>query len=277
MALCDISRLCNSLTVVQCGWFILPGWRAKISANLSMRYVKVKIAEWNPDGSSRWQKLFPFSTSCPFKGAAHQKKKTCCERCCYASPSFNCPNFTEVLWAFALLASVFRGGWAMLTTIQCVQSVGSILQNISLWGLWCCPLITLFSHSPPTLYFPCLCLHSSLVSVCPPFIILFVPQSSACLSHFARSPHGDALISQDHLLSYRRRHLLCVYHHKQRAESSRQRKLWRKWRSVLWCDDKVNAVNTANSDYSVNSRLLWLDMQTERISWALLPTKLIWK
>lgn len=64
---------------------------------------------------------------------------------------------------------------------------------------------TLCAHSPPTLYFSCLCLCSSLVFLCLPFMSVFVPYHSgtprsAC--HAAPSPHGNVLFGQAHLLAY---------------------------------------------------------------------------
>lgn len=82
---------------------------------------------------------------------------------------------------------------------------GPLTENFSeAIRLWCWVLITLCAHSPPTLYFSCLCLCSSLVFLCLPFMSVFVPYHSGTLSacHAAPSPHGNVLFGQAHLLAY---------------------------------------------------------------------------
>lgn len=97
-----------------------------------------------------------------------------------------------------------------------------------------CPLSSdsvLFLSLPS--FFPCLFAPAFHVSLCPPIVATLV-----CLPvRLARCPHGNVLISQDHLLAARRRHLLRVYHRKLRAVRSLTSEVvtWMKKRGCWHC------------------------------------------
>lgn len=93
-----------------------------------------------------------------------------------------------------------RGPWAKHFSLMLSASQTLYLPFLSL-------------HSSPV--FVC-CLSSFFVPLCPPVVATLI-----CLPvTLALSPHGDALISRDHLLPYRRWHLLCVQHEKHKAVCS---------------------------------------------------------
>lgn len=121
-----------------------------------------------------------------------------------------------------------------------------------------CPLSSnsVLFLSPPS-FFPCLFVPAFHVSLCPPIVATLV-----CLPvTLARCPHGNVLISQDHLLAARRRHLLRVYHRKLRAVrslTSEEAATWMKKRGCRHC--------AIMELMQLTYRLPLLNMEDEQIS-----------
>lgn len=249
----------------------MPRWKAKIRGYLSMHYARVIISQKSPDGSSRWHKSVPYSVACPCLqplGTAHQKQRPWAVLLRLPILQFT-PFHSRIVGVCPACESVSLGGHRtrspFSSAVRVLGPIGRTFFSLKPSDFD----VARSSHFVPTLvqnsvlflsppsFFPCLFVPAFHVSLCPPIVATLV-----CLPvTLARCPHGNVLISQDHLLASRRRHLLHVYHRKLRAVrslTSEEAATWMKKRGCRHC--------AIMELMQLTYRLPLLNMEDEQIS-----------
>lgn len=137
------------------------------------------------------------------------------EQCCYASHTSILLYPGRTVGVCPVCVTV--AAWVVMGHIWRFSGAGIYIEAISrenfseVIRLWWCALITLSAHSfsPNSVYFSCLCLSSSLLYVCLPFIcchsvFVWTPIIPALLSlsHSPPPPHGYVLFGQACVLAY---------------------------------------------------------------------------